>query len=139
MVKGFQPLHIFAKSSILHVWQCFECIFQRFSEHVFPNTCIFLHLLMASSIMLFQTMSSKGGLSSVCSKNFVNFCVVLLPVFKPKFLQVQVVSKDGVPIMSLYYTFGGHLCKKNKKNKWSNCCLLSVWRGLEIPWKCAKK
>ena len=82
----------------------------------------------------FQTpVLDKGGLSSVCSKNFVNFCVVLLPVFKPKFLQVQVVSKDGVPIMSLYYTFGGHLCKKNKKNKWSNCCLLRVWRGLEIP------
>ena len=41
MVKGFQLLIIFAKSSSLDDFQGSECIFKRFSEHLFPNTCIF--------------------------------------------------------------------------------------------------
>ena len=38
--ESWKPLTIFAKDSILDVWQGSDFILLRFSEHVFPDTCI---------------------------------------------------------------------------------------------------
>ena len=82
-------------------------------------------------------MSSHGGLLSVCSKNFVKFCVVLSNICIWAWLYVssgslQRCSSYVFHVFMLH--FWGFLSKKTPPKKWSNYSLLRVrkdWKILE--------
>ena len=82
-------------------------------------------------------MSSHGDLLSVCSKNFVKFCVVLSNICIWAWLYV---SSGSLQRLSSYVfrVFMLHLweflSRKPPPKKWSNCCLLRIrkdWKTLE--------
>ena len=87
-------------------------------------------------------MSSHGDLLSVCSKNFVKFCVVLSNICIWAWLYVSSGSLQRWS-SNVFRVFMLHLWEflsrkppppKKKKKKWSNCCLLRIrkdWKTLE--------